>query len=98
MCPDLAMDRDNITLQNAQENRVDRESFAIEIWKCDRTENKACKDEDEVRRFLNEAKFSVILNQGEVDFKSKVKDSIHFGNILHSQFQVRLEDHINSVS
>jgi tRNA U34 2-thiouridine synthase MnmA/TrmU len=71
MCADFkSPGREKMTVNSLKENQTEMGSFSIEIWKCDRKANSQCKGDEDVRRFLREAKFSLYIQQGTINFKN----------------------------
>jgi hypothetical protein len=65
LCPDIAKDDPNYQIKNLYQNKNERRSFSIQIFKC---KNEDCYEDDEIERFLKKTQFNQQLIEGSISF------------------------------
>ena len=73
LCPNVDDDMHDYKVKNSLMNKHNRNSYAIEIRKCDRVLNQNCESEYEIEQFFKNVYFSLNVIKSRVDFR-KTKD------------------------
>ena len=75
MCPDMLENTNFFNVANSYSDEEYRESFSIEIWKCDKTHNKKCESDEEINRLLRSVYFTLYQVEERVQFDLKNKEN-----------------------
>lgn len=79
-----------------------RESFSIEIWKCNKNRNLKCKSDKEIESFLQKIFFTLFQITDKVNFASDealnkgVHKPLKAQDNFHSQFHINLDSYLDN--
>jgi len=89
---------DDYRVMNGYTNYTDRNSFAVEIIKCNINKNKNCKSENDIAKVLDLIYFTFYYLEESIQFANNKLGNrpIETRDVYHSQFKLDLNSYIDN--
>ena len=73
LCPDVDEAYNYYRVMNSYSNTTHRESFSVELWKCNSNINTNCKSDDEIQDFLRSFYFTFYTVYEKIQFSNNAE-------------------------